>query len=82
MYEAAERPDLNSSPLPDISLIKMNRYSTMTVQYSRGCPFNCEFCDIIEIYGRRPRTKAVHQVILELDQLQARRVAGGGVYCR
>ena len=71
VYEAAERPDLRSSPLPDISLIKMNRYSTMTVQYSRGCPFNCEFCDIIEIYGRRPRTKAVHQVILELDQLQA-----------
>jgi radical SAM superfamily enzyme YgiQ (UPF0313 family) len=43
----------------------------MTVQYSRGCPFNCEFCDIIEIYGRRPRTKAVAQVIRELDQLRA-----------
>ena len=46
-----------TSPLPDLSLIKMRRYSTMTVQYSRGCPFNCEFCDIIEIYGgaRAPR---------------------------
>jgi radical SAM superfamily enzyme YgiQ (UPF0313 family) len=42
----------------------------MTVQYSRGCPFNCEFCDIIEIYGRQPRTKAVEQVLAELDQLQ------------
>ena len=59
------------SPLPDLSLIKMKRYSTMTVQYSRGCPFNCEFCDIIEIYGRRPRTKAVAQVLAELDQLRA-----------
>jgi len=71
VYQAAERPDLETSPLPDLSLIKMKRYSTMTVQYSRGCPFNCEFCDIIEIYGRRPRTKAVRQVILELDQLHA-----------
>jgi radical SAM superfamily enzyme YgiQ (UPF0313 family) len=70
IYEAAERPEMNSSPLPDLSLIKMHRYSTMTVQYSRGCPFNCEFCDIIEIYGRRPRTKAVSQVIAELDQLR------------
>jgi radical SAM superfamily enzyme YgiQ (UPF0313 family) len=49
----------------------MKRYSTMAVQYSRGCPFNCEFCDIIEIYGRRPRTKAVAQVLAELDQLRA-----------
>jgi radical SAM superfamily enzyme YgiQ (UPF0313 family) len=71
VYQAAERPEMTLSPLPDLSLIKMNRYSTMTVQYSRGCPFNCEFCDIIEIYGRRPRTKAVAQVIAELDQLRA-----------
>ena len=71
VYEAAERPQMEISPLPDLSLIRMNRYSTMTVQYSRGCPFNCEFCDIIEIYGRRPRTKAVAQVLAELDQLRA-----------
>ena len=42
VYQAAERPEMATSPLPDLSLIKMNRYSTMTVQYSRGCPFNCE----------------------------------------
>lgn len=71
IYQAAEKPELSASPLPDLSLIKMNRYSTMTVQYSRGCPFNCEFCDIIEIYGRKPRTKAVTQVLAELDQLRA-----------
>jgi radical SAM superfamily enzyme YgiQ (UPF0313 family) len=71
VYQADERPELVTSPLPDLSLIKMRRYSTMAVQYSRGCPFNCEFCDIIEIYGRRPRTKAVSQVLAELDQLRA-----------
>ena len=71
LYQANERPPMETSPLPDLSLIKMNRYSTMAVQYSRGCPFNCEFCDIIEIYGRRPRTKAVAQVLAELDQLRA-----------
>lgn len=71
LYQACERPDMHTSPLPDLSLIRMKRYSTMTVQYSRGCPFNCEFCDIIEIYGRRPRTKAVAQVLAELDQLRA-----------
>ena len=70
VYQAAERPEMATSPLPDLSLIKMHRYSTMAVQYSRGCPFNCEFCDIIEIYGRRPRTKAVAQVLAELDQLR------------
>jgi len=71
VYQAPQRPEMCTSPLPDLSIIKMHRYSTMAVQYSRGCPFNCEFCDIIEIYGRRPRTKAVAQVIAELDQLRA-----------
>ena len=70
VYQAAERPQMERSPLPRLDLIKMKRYSTMTVQYSRGCPFNCEFCDIIEIYGRRPRMKAVEQVLAELDQLK------------
>lgn len=71
VYRAEEYPPMEHSPLPDLSLIRLNRYSTMTVQYSRGCPFNCEFCDIIEIYGRRPRTKAVAQVLAEFDQLYA-----------
>ncbi len=71
VYQAAERPAMTASPLPDLSLVRMKHYSTMTVQYSRGCPFNCEFCDIIEIYGRKPRTKAVAQVLAELYQLYA-----------
>ena len=69
VYEAVERPAMERSPLPDLRLIRMKRYSTMTVQYSRGCPFNCEFCDIIELFGRRPRTKPVAQVLAEFDQL-------------
>ena len=68
-YEASERPSLALTPLPDISLIRLDDYSAMAIQYSRGCPFNCEFCDIIEIYGRRPRTKSAEQVIAEVDQL-------------
>ncbi|MGA7523523.1 MAG: B12-binding domain-containing radical SAM protein [Acidobacteriaceae bacterium] len=71
VYRCGERPGLERSPLPDLSLVRMRHYSTMTVQYSRGCPFSCEFCDIIEIYGRRPRTKPVDHVLAELDQLHA-----------
>ena len=51
VYKAAERPSLHETPVPDFGLIDMRQYSAMNIQYSRGCPFNCEFCDIIEIYG-------------------------------
>jgi len=71
VYQACERPLLDRCPLPDLSLIRMKRYNTMTIQCSRGCPFQCEFCDIIEIYGRKPRTKPIPQVLAELDQLYA-----------
>ena len=69
-YAAAERPPLSLTPLPDFELAELNRYSAMSVQYSRGCPFSCEFCDIIEIYGRVPRTKSNQQMIAELDKLK------------
>jgi radical SAM superfamily enzyme YgiQ (UPF0313 family) len=72
LYQAPERPMLNLTPLPDLSLIDLDNYSAMAIQYSRGCPFNCEFCDIIEIYGRKPRTKSAAQVIAELEQLRER----------
>jgi radical SAM superfamily enzyme YgiQ (UPF0313 family) len=71
IYEAAEKPSLAETPVPDLSLIDMRKYSAMCVQYSRGCPFNCEFCDIIEIYGRVPRTKTNAQMLAELDALKA-----------
>src|SRR6267142_3854422 len=69
-YAAAERPTLAVSPVADFHLANMKHYSAMSVQYSRGCPFNCEFCDIIEIYGRVPRTKSNSQMLNELDALR------------
>jgi radical SAM superfamily enzyme YgiQ (UPF0313 family) len=68
-YEAVERPPLAITPVPHFQLANLKRYSAMSIQYSRGCPFNCEFCDIIEIYGRVPRTKSNPQVLAELDAL-------------
>ena len=70
VYNAPERPQLALTPIPDFGLADMRRYSAMSVQYSRGCPFNCEFCDIIEIYGRVPRTKSNEQMLAELDVLK------------
>src|SRR5262252_7987014 len=70
IYQAAERPSLLNTPMPDFSLIDIKNYSSMSVQYSRGCPFQCEFCDIIEIYGRVPRTKSNEQMLAELDALR------------
>jgi radical SAM superfamily enzyme YgiQ (UPF0313 family) len=68
-YKAALLPDLTQVPKPDLHLANLGKYSAMAVQYSRGCPFTCEFCDIIEIYGRRPRTKTPEQVLGAFDQI-------------
>ncbi len=68
-YEAAGRADMTKVPPPDIHLAKWRRYSSMPLQYSRGCPFSCEFCDVIELFGRTPRTKSAEQVLRELDRL-------------
>jgi len=70
VYQAPERPALSITPVADFGLAKMKRYSAMSVQYSRGCPFSCEFCDIIEIYGRVPRTKSNQQMLTEFDALR------------
>jgi radical SAM superfamily enzyme YgiQ (UPF0313 family) len=70
-YQATERPPLSATPQADFHLVDMKRYSAMSVQYSRGCPFSCEFCDIIEIYGRVPRTKSNQQMLAEFDALKA-----------
>ena len=64
------RPRLGSVPPPRWDLLRRDRYVSMSLQYSRGCPFNCEFCDIIEMFGRQPRTKSASQVLRELDALR------------
>ncbi|KPK74437.1 MAG: radical SAM protein [Phycisphaerae bacterium SM23_30] len=69
VYSSADRPDLIQTPVPQWSLINFKDYAIMPVQYSRGCPFNCEFCDIIVMYGRKPRTKTPPQMVREIESL-------------
>ncbi|HEY9697422.1 MAG TPA: DUF4070 domain-containing protein [Trichocoleus sp.] len=64
-----EKPDVSTSPVPRFDLLEMNAYSDMSVQFSRGCPYQCEFCDIIVLYGRKPRTKTPAQLLAEFQAL-------------
>jgi radical SAM superfamily enzyme YgiQ (UPF0313 family) len=66
-----DRPDLRLARVPRFDLLDLSRYASHSLQYSRGCPFQCEFCDIIEIFGRIPRVKSAEQVVAELDALRA-----------
>jgi len=68
-YSSSEFADMNKTVVPRFDLIRFDDYLQVGIQYSRGCPFKCEFCDIIELYGRKPRTKTTEQVILELETL-------------
>ncbi len=70
------RADLRLAPVPRFDLLELDRYASLAVQVSRGCPFRCEFCDIIEMYGRVPRLKTPEQVLAELEAL--RRLGGHG----
>ena len=73
-YEQEARTDMTRVPVPRYDLLDMPKYLFGSVQFSRGCPFQCEFCDIIVTFGRRPRLKTPAQVIAELDQLLDRRM--------
>lgn len=77
LYSSDERPNIDQTPIPLWSLISMKHYSTMNLQYSRGCPFDCEFCDIVLLNGHTPRTKSKQQLIGELDALYAQGWRGG-----
>lgn len=71
LYQPSDKPDLARSPVPRFDLLRRDKYLSMPVQFSRGCPFQCEFCDIITIYGRKPRTKSSAQLICELEELRS-----------
>jgi radical SAM superfamily enzyme YgiQ (UPF0313 family) len=64
-----DKPDVTATPIPRFDLLQLDAYDSMSVQFSRGCPFNCEFCDIIVLYGRKPRTKTPEQLVAELQAL-------------
>ena len=68
-YASAEFPDIRQTPVPLWELADLNRYASMCVQYSRGCPFECEFCDVTAKFGHRPRIKSAEQILAELDSL-------------
>ena len=69
IYTSQDWAVITTTPLPMWDLIKTKNYSSMNIQYSRGCPYDCEFCDITVLYGRNPRTKTKEQVASELDKL-------------
>lgn len=69
IFRSSEKPDVTQSPMPRFDLLRRDAYLMMAIQFSRGCPFNCEFCDIISLYGRKPRTKEPSQALAELQTL-------------
>ncbi len=71
IYKASDFCDIGETPAPSWDLVNTRRYAAMNIQFSRGCPFNCEFCNVTELFGHRPRMKTPEQVIAELDRIYA-----------
>ena len=72
IYTTSEYADIQQTPIPMWELIDLKRYATMSIQFSRGCPFNCDFCNVTALFGHRPRIKTADQIIAELDSLYHR----------
>ncbi|PSB11089.1 B12-binding domain-containing radical SAM protein [filamentous cyanobacterium CCP1] len=68
-FRACEKPDVTHTPMPRFDLLELDAYLAITLQFSRGCPFQCEFCDIINLYGRKPRTKTPEQMLAEFEKI-------------
>ena len=77
MYRADGFADLTTSPVPLWELLDLRQYATMSIQFGRGCPYDCDFCNVTALLGHRPRTKTVAQVLAELDRLDALGWRGG-----
>jgi radical SAM superfamily enzyme YgiQ (UPF0313 family) len=77
VYSSVEKPDVTKTPCPRFDLVNVADYAMIPLQYSRGCPYQCEFCDIIVLYGRRPRVKTPAQMLAELDAVYATGYRGG-----
>jgi radical SAM superfamily enzyme YgiQ (UPF0313 family) len=69
IYRSSEKPDVRHTPVPRFELLDMSAYNNLAIQASRGCPFNCEFCDIIQLFGRVPRYKTPEQFTREMDRV-------------
>ena len=77
IYTSKGWADLKSTPVPLWDLVNLKKYATMNIQYSRGCPFNCEFCNVTTLFGHTPRTKSAGQLLQELEALYERGWRGG-----
>src|SRR5665647_2565615 len=81
VIETNEKPDLTISPIPRFDLLRLDDYVAFTIQTSRGCPFDCEFCDVVNLFGRKPRHKTPKQVIAELETLYRLGATGNVFIC-
>ena len=68
-YRAPDFCDIKTTPVPEWHLLKQRRYASMSIQFSRGCPYDCDFCNVTALFGHRPRLKAAEQIVRELDAL-------------